>query len=481
MKFARTTIVVATLVTLATALPASATLPAWQNAKPVALPSGAKGIPDGFLPALTCVSVGNCEAAGSYTDAHSDVEGLILSERGGVWTAPLTLKAPSGAAANPGVTVYALSCGALGNCTAAGSYENRAGDVLSFYANEEKGVWSAARELALPANALVDGQNAAVRSVACPSAGNCSAVGNYLDNDTVGAQDEGFMALEVNGLWHRASAISFASTPNFNPFVSMSQIACASNGRCVAVGSFIDANDVTQGLLVNENGNAVSRGETLALPANASAYAGATLSEVTCVKDSSCAVFGSYYSHTGAIEALSASQTRSVWSRAVELAMPTNADTNPHAFLYGFNGIACSSSGNCSVGGQYEATNGDYEGFLANETNGTWSSAVELSLPSGAQFAGKNGGVVALACPASGDCRASGAYVDAAGLYQAVVVTEVNGVWQQGVKVVLPGNATSVGVDGGIYALVCASTSFCTGSGSYQLNASTYEGFTLTS
>lgn len=481
MKFARTTIVVATLVTLAAALPASATLPAWQNAKSVTLPSGAKGIPDGFLPSLTCVSVGYCEAAGSYTDAHNDVEGLILSESGGVWTAPLTLKAPAGAAANPGVTIYALSCGALGSCTAAGSYQSRAGDVLSFYANEAKGVWSSARELPLPANAMVNGQNATVRSVACPSAGNCSAVGNYLDNDAVTAQDEGFVALEVNGLWHRATAISFTSKPNFNPFVTMSQIACASDGRCVAVGSFIDSNDVTQGLLVDENGNAVSRGETLALPANASAYAGATLSEVTCVKDSTCAVFGSYYSHSGAIEALSASQTRNVWSRAVELAMPTDADTNPHVFLYGFNGIACFSSGNCSVGGQYEATNGDYEGFLANETNGTWSSAQELSLPSGAQFAGKNGGVVALACPANGNCRASGAYVDAAGLYQAVVVTEVDGVWQQGVKVVLPGNASSVGVDGGIYALVCASTSLCTGSGSYQLNASTYEGFTLTS
>jgi hypothetical protein len=479
MKLARTTVVVATLVTLASALPASASLPAWSSAKAVALPSGAKGIPDGFLPTLTCVSVGNCEAGGSFTNADNQVEGLVLNESRGVWTAPTSLKAPPGAAANPGVTIYALSCGAIGNCSAAGNYVNSAGDDLAFYANEVDGTWSGARELELPANALVNGQDAAVRSLDCPSAGNCSAVGNYLDDNAVAPQDEGFVAIEINGSWRRAAVIDIAGSVNFNPFVAMSQIDCASNGRCVAVGSYINADDVTEGLLVDEDADVWAHGEALALPPNASAFAGATLSEVTCVKNSSCAVFGSYYSRSGAIEAMSANQTHDVWGRAVDLVMPANADANPHVFLYGFEGIACASSGNCSVGGQYQASNGDYEGFLDNESNGTWSTAQELSLPSGARSAGKNGGVVALACPAVGQCRASGAYLDASNLYQAVVVTEVDGVWQTGLKVVLPGSASSVGVDGGIYSLICASPSSCVGAGSYLAGTSTYEGFTL--
>jgi hypothetical protein len=479
MKLARTTLVVAALVTLGTALPAAATLPSWSNAKVVALPSGAKGIPDGFLPTLTCVSVGNCEAGGSYTDVNNRVEGLILNEANGVWTAPFTLKAPVGAAANPGVTLYALSCGALGNCSAAGNYVNSAGNDLAFYADQVRGTWSQAHEVQLPANALVKGQVAEIRSIDCPSAGNCSAVGNYDDNNPVASREEGFVDLEINGVWRRATEIAITGSTNFNPFVSMGQVDCASNGRCAAVGSYINANDVTEGLVVDENGNAWDRGQALALPANASAFSGATLSEVTCVKDSSCAVFGSYYERGGAIQALSASETHDVWGRAVELAMPTNADTNPHVFLYGFGGIACASSDNCSVGGQYEASNGEYEGFLANETNGVWTSAQELGLPSGALSAGKNGGVVALACPAVGSCRASGAYLDASNHYQAVVVTETNGVWAPGVKVVLPNNAASVGVDGGIYSLLCASPASCLGTGSYLAGGSTYEGFTL--
>jgi hypothetical protein len=52
-------------------------------------------------------------------------------------------------------------------------------------------------------------------------------------------------------------------------------------------------------------------------------------------------------------------------------------------------------------------------------------------------------------------------------------------VWETGVKVTLPNNAASVGVDGGIYSLLCATPTSCIGTGSYLAGASTYEGFTL--
>ena len=122
---------------------------------------------------------------------------------------------------------------------------------------------------------------------------------------------------------------------------------------------------------------------------------------------------------------------------------------------------------------------GNYQGFLANEVNGVWSQAVEMSLPSGGVSGGQNGGVVALACPSVGECQASGSYLDSAGTYQAVTLSEVNGVWQRGTKVTLPGGASTVGVDGGIYAIVCPSASACVGVGSYLKGGAAYEGFTL--
>jgi hypothetical protein len=106
---------------------------------------------------------------------------------------------------------------------------------------------------------------------------------------------------------------------------------------------------------------------------------------------------------------------------------------------------------------------------------------VTLGLPSGAKAAGKNGGVVAISCPRLGNCRAGAAYLDSTNVYQALVVTETNGTWHRGPTVVLPGGATSVGVDGGVYAVVCVTTSTCTATGSYLGSPTQYEGFILNS
>jgi len=481
MKLLRTAVTMGVLVALTTVVPASASpAPSWQRAKQAALPKGAQGLPQGYLPTLSCVSPGNCEAGGAAT-VGGGVQGFVLNESNGAWTAPVTLKAPTDAAKGTGVTIYGLSCGALGNCAAVGSYSDRRANVQAFVANEVRGRWSPATKVALPANALASGQNALVRSVSCRSLGNCSAVGDYQDNTPVTSRTVGFVMSEVRARWRPAREFTTVSAPNVNPFVAMNQIACASSANCVAVGSFIDANDVTQALVEREDHGTWSRAFSLSLPANASVYAGASVTEVTCVVHSACTVLGTYNASTGKVEAMSATEHGGVWSRASELTMPANAGANPRVFLYGFNGVACASAGNCSVGGQYVDSTGAYQGFLDSEVGGTWSSAVELSLPSGATSAGKNGGVIALTCPNAGNCRAGAAYLDAAGNYQALVVSEVNGAWQVGQTVVLPGSATTVGVDGGIYSLVCGTTSSCTGTGSFLSNATTYEGFTITS
>jgi hypothetical protein len=200
---------------------------------------------------------------------------------------------------------------------------------------------------------------------------------------------------------------------------------------------------------------------------------------VTCLKDSSCAAFGTFNATNGAQEAMSASETGGVWGAATALNIPTNAATNPHVFLFGFGGIACATADNCSVGGQYKDSDGDYQGFLENEVNGAWSPATEATLPTNGNSGGQNGGVVAISCPSLGDCQASGSYLDTSGNYQAVVFGETDGVWQRGTEVTLPSGAVTVGVDGGIYAIYCASATSCVGVGSYLKGASTYEGFTL--
>jgi hypothetical protein len=241
----------------------------------------------------------------------------------------------------------------------------------------------------------------------------------------------------------------------------------------------VGANGTTQGLVVNGVNATWTRGLEVALPGNANAYPVADVSEVACVSAANCTALGTYTNVTGQNEGFTVTELRGTWQGGLAMTMPSDAATNPHTFFYGYGGLACASVGNCSAGGQYLVGDTLYEGFFINEVDGVWQPATQMQLPSGALMAGKNGGVVAVSCRSAGNCSAGAAYYDGLGRYQALVVNEVANIWQVGLKIALPTGATSVGVDGGVYGLVCHRTGPCTATGSYLKTATTYEGFTV--
>jgi hypothetical protein len=441
-----------------------------------ALPSGATGIASGLLTTLACPAAGSCEAAGSYAGPYRGVFGVVLNERRGRWVAPSVLRAPANAStSSPDTAVTTLACPALGRCVAGGSYADGGGDVLAFLADQSGNAWPQAATVTLPAGALTNGQDASVRSVACAAPGQCVAVGTYLDNAPV-SRSLAFVALETGGAWGAAREVPLPTPANLDPFVALAQAACAGPGRCVAVGSYVDANDVTQGLAVTFDHGSVTA-SVVAPPSDASSYAGTTLAEVACVAGGPCTVIGTYYNATGAVEPMVAASSSAQWPSATAIAMPAGARRNPKILLYGYQGISCAAAGWCAAGGQYLDARGHYQGFLATQANGVWRQAARMPLPAEATSGGANGGVVSVACPAVGRCLAGGAYLDGAQRYQAILLRESPTGWT-GTRVRLPGSSSTVGVDGGLYALACAPGSACVGVGSYESGVS-YQGFTL--
>jgi hypothetical protein len=482
VKFRRIALLAVPISLVLLALPAAAigAAPQWHSAKAASLPSGATGLPDGFLPALSCPSAGNCSAGGSYSDAKGNVQGLLLSEVKGVWKAPTRLLPPSSADPDPSLTINGLSCATAGNCSAVGSFEDTHSNGQSFAAEEVKGKWERAKEVTLPANAGSSVQNSEIHSVVCWSPGNCSAIGSYLDNTAPTGYAQGFEVNEVRGTWQRAQETVLSTDINIDPYVIINQVACTHAGNCVAVGSYISKDNATEGLIIDEVRGVWKSATTAVLPGNASAYPSALLSEVTCVSANNCTAVGTYTNVSGDVEGMIVTETRATWARAVSMVMPGGAAANPHTFFYGFGGLACSSVGNCSAGGQYLVGTSTYEGFFINEAKGVWHTATEMTLPAGAQMAGKNGGVVAISCRSAGNCSAGAAYVDASSEYQALVVNEVGGRWETGLKVTLPTGNNTVGVDGGVYGLICHPKGPCTATGSYLKTLTNYEGFTVT-
>ena len=469
------------IVTLTGMVPAGASTsdPSWSSAATIALPSGAAGLTQGYIPALSCPSAGNCTAAGAYTDGANHTLGLLVSEVNGVWGAPQTLSPPAGANADPLMTIFSVACPRVGACSAAGSYQVANGDVQPFVASQVGATWSVARRVTLPSNAATTGQSAQVKYLSCASSGNCSAIGTYYDNNATFPRTVGFSVNEVNGTWGPGAVFQLPSGANFNPFTTVSQLECPSPGNCSAIGSYIDTNNVTRAMIANEVAGTWQRAMPVSLPGNANAYALSALSEVSCLGPGACTAIGTYANATGALQAMSVTESAGKWGRAIPMILPANAAVNPHVFFYGFNGISCASAGNCSAGGQYLDASHHYQGFLINEVAGAWETATEVTLPTGALESGKNGGVVAVSCSSAGNCSAGAAYLDAGGNYQALVINEVAGTWKSGQKITLPAGAITVGIAGGIYGLICPSVGACTATGSYVDASGAYQGFTL--
>jgi hypothetical protein len=92
--------------------------------------------------------------------------------------------APSNAGATPPAPQAGLdgiSCTSASKCTAVGTYEDSSGNGQAMEATETSGRWRQATEVTAPSSAGTD-PHAVLKGISCTSAGNCTAVGEYLDS-----------------------------------------------------------------------------------------------------------------------------------------------------------------------------------------------------------------------------------------------------------------------------------------------------------
>ncbi len=141
---------------------------------------------------MSCTAPRSC-VAGGYA-FKSEPEGsstrqyaapYVVSERKGTWGDARQIPGLGKLSKYGYATINVIACTSPGNCTAAGSYSassynpNGSGPDQVFVASESGGVWGMAREIiSVPANV---GQ-AGIASLACPTAGKCSAGGAYWPN-----------------------------------------------------------------------------------------------------------------------------------------------------------------------------------------------------------------------------------------------------------------------------------------------------------
>lgn len=200
--------------------------------------------------AVSCGSAGSCVAGGNYRvqDAYRV---FVAAERNGVWGK--AIEVPGLAALNVGqdgvadADMNSVSCVSPGNCTAAGDYTDGHLGGQGFVAAEKNGVWAKAIEVP-GLGALNSSGEAAAISVSCSSAGNCAAVGYYTDQLE---QSQGFVTAERNGVWRKAIEVPGLGALNTSGGAQVFSVSCARAGSCAAGGYYTGRHGHFQGFVVN--------------------------------------------------------------------------------------------------------------------------------------------------------------------------------------------------------------------------------------
>src|SRR6266702_3317069 len=197
---------------------------------------------------VSCASAGNCSAGGYYTtDSYGHTQAFVVSDVNGTWRTAREVPGTADLNQDGGAGVNSVSCGSAGNCTAGGWYADDSGHQQVFVVSQVNGTWHTAIEVPGTAS-LNQGGSAWIYSVSCASAGNCSAGGSYF-----AGYWHAFVASEVNGTWHTAREVPGTATLNQGGNAAVQSVSCASAGNCSAGGGYTDSSGHRQAFVVRES------------------------------------------------------------------------------------------------------------------------------------------------------------------------------------------------------------------------------------
>jgi hypothetical protein len=117
----------------------------WQEARPMPRLAALNTAGETDVASLSCSSPGNCSAGGTYTAGQSlNPEAFVVTEKHWTWSAAQNVRGLGRWRKGAYSTIGALSCGAAGNCAAAGSDGVGLSAAQAFLVIEKHGVWGSA-------------------------------------------------------------------------------------------------------------------------------------------------------------------------------------------------------------------------------------------------------------------------------------------------------------------------------------------------
>jgi hypothetical protein len=330
------------------------------------------------LDAVSCPAPGRCVAVGSAYPSSVVQHALIEQLSAGKWTImsdPAVAKATDSPLAG-------VSCPAAGFCAAVG-YARYQPPQVTWQALAE--TWNGSSWKQEPLPLPVNASSPSLAAVSCPAAGNCIAVGDYVDTKTGQYRP---LAERFDG-----SAWSVLSAPNPYGASGNSQftgIACPTSTSCEAVGNVAYNDTLEKVIAYGLSGSTWTRQR----PVNPGQDPANIDSSVSCSTISACMTVGELAAFVPA--ALAESWNGSTWVRQrtpAPVGRPVNA----------LSGVSCAGGASCVAVGVSSSTQQTANQTMAEVWNGTsWSQSPSVNMP------GRTTGLFAVSCTAATACVAVG-------------------------------------------------------------------------
>jgi len=371
---------------------------------------------------------------------------------------PTRFTLPGGAGGGSPLALRSMACPSAAKCVAVGQYQYHGteDDSRALLLTGGGTSWGTA---GLPAAAQTSGTS--LSSVACPTARLCVAVGS--------AGSAGGLVLTGSG---RSWRLTRPSAPGPGSVITqLSGVACPTATECLAVGTFRDSAGMLHGLLLTRSGSSWTDAQAL-LPAGGSNL---MLSSVACSSASQCVASGSFLTSAGKFEALMLTWAGSAWSAGTPVQLPANVDQQSFG---GLSALSCAASGHCVAVGGYTDTAGAGRGLLVYGSGSSWRAAQAPVPPGAGRLQSVDLESVSCAGPS---CAAVGDYLDAADNDEGLLLAGTGTSWTA-VTAPLPANARPSQETGptGAWSVACPAAAQCTAVGDYVDSASHLEGLLLT-
>jgi hypothetical protein len=380
--------------------------PGFTSVQPMPDPVASSHPPIAPWGSVSCPTTTSCTAVGAF-GSYGTGEGhpSYVTETSGVWGTPKAVPVPLGGAYSNGTDSAQLdqvSCLDATDCTAVGSYPSASGkSQFAMAATETSGVWGAAAQGAIPANAHVGDTYSGLGAVSCIAVGTCTAVGVYAGNDQ---SYHDYAITQSSGAWQ--TPVELPDIPNLSAFqfALPDSISCRDATDCTAIGyGFSPAGLALTTYAWTETAGTWGTPVVLYGTDGFQAFLGQS---IACPTATTCLVVGAFGGLANLKPAV-AVETSGVWANSRTLPVPRLSPITLGGLL---SGISCGSPTTCEAVGLFSTKkNGSYGAAGAvTWSSGTWSSAGLVRGIRAGKVPSDDSSFTAVSCPSDTSCTGIG-------------------------------------------------------------------------